>query len=64
MKKLLFVLYWLVMVYAGDRDRIYFRAKECPRFLLDGRWIQFVDIYGKTVYVSTGPAVTIREQDD
>ena len=64
MKKLLFILYWLVMVYSGDSGRRTFQTAEKPQFIHDGRWIQFVDVNGRDVHVSSGSTIIFYESND
>ena len=64
MKKLIFVLYWLVIVYSGSNGGRTFHTEVMPQFIWYGRWIKFVDDAGKEVYVSSGTNIVIYESND
>ena len=63
-KIILFILYWIVMIYSGDSGRLSYRTKEEPKFVQDGRWLHFLNNYGKDTYVSAGSTVIFFEQND
>ena len=62
MKKLLFVLYWIVVIYSGNSGRRIFKTMERPIFDYSGRWIHFTDTNGKDTYISAGSTVVLYEE--
>ena len=64
MRKILFILYWVVMVYSGDSGRLSYRAEKEPQFVHDGRWLHFVSNLGRDTYISAGSTVIFFERND